>query len=330
MKTTIWLLAFTAGVAALAQVPESQADGLQSGPQRMFTLRGEISSPTPIAESWAVELIPDGHGITRRVLVNRDGSFEIHIADCGTYDLSVMDGGGKLVYRQPVFVSQPQQFLSIQLPHSTGMAARSAENSTSLHQLQHKIPAEAQTAFRQAQIAASKGNQQEAIELFRQAIAIDPEYADAYNDLGVLEAAQNQLREAAGQFQKAIGLEPDHRLAAANLSVVLAKMENFQEAGRVARKALELNPNDAQLHFILASSLLVTGGDTAEALTNLQQASREIPKAHLLAAAALAQAACRKGALEQLKEYQRAAPADDTNRSKVEAWITQLEQQVDP
>ena len=329
VKTTIWLLSILLPMGGSAQVPGNGVMGPQSGPEHTLRLRGQISSSI-LDGSWTVELAPNSHGIPEKVPVNPDGSFELHPLALGTYELSVFDGVGNLVYREPVHVTGSSQLLSIEPARSAVPAAGSAGSTVSVHQLQHKIPADALKAFTKAHLAANNGNQQEAIELMRRAVSIDPEYADAFNDLGALEVLRGQFQEAAEEFQKAIDIEPDHRFAVANLSIVLAKMKNFKEAGRVARKALQINPGDRQMRYILASSLLLENGDPTEVLNNLHQASPTIPSARLLAAYVLTHAGRHEEALEQLQEYLRAAPAGDSERPRVQAWIAQLEQLLQP
>jgi superkiller protein 3 len=56
---------------------------------------------------------------------------------------------------------------------------------------------------------AGEGKIDEAIEAFRQAVSIDPQFAAAYYNLGVLLRMQGQLDEAVGSYQKALVLTPD-------------------------------------------------------------------------------------------------------------------------
>jgi superkiller protein 3 len=194
-----------------------------------------------------------------------------------------------------------------------------------MRQLTHKVPKQAQKAFDRGEQFLAKDDQPAAAELFRQAVALDPEFSDAYNELGAADANMGKLPEAAEQFQKAIDLVPEHRLALPNLSIVLAKMKRYHEAGQVARRALQLVPGAGpKMHYILAFGLLADHAEPQEAITNLKIASAEIPKAHIVAADVLEQCGRRAEAVQELEEYLRVQPSNDPERPKVEARLAQL------
>ena len=220
------------------------------------------------------------------------------------------------------------QTLSIQMP-AKPRTKGSSDATVSIRQLQHKVPAEAQKEFGKGSAASVKGDQSNALDHFQKAAKLDPEFADAFNGIGVTYAALGQLQQAADQFQKAIDLVPDHPGAAANLSIVLCKLEHYHEAGEMARRALKLDPGLLKLRYVLGISLVTEGGDKAEALDNLQRAAAEIPKAHLLAAKILVETDRREDAAKHVEDYLRLTPADDLDRQKVEAWLEQLRQLVE-
>jgi Flp pilus assembly protein TadD len=290
-----------------------------------WVVRGDVVSSSPVYDSLTVELAADGAAAGERAAVNTDGSFEFHFATPGTHEIRVITAGGTVIHREFVSITGSGQNLSVRLPE-TQSANRSSESTVSMQQLQHKVPARAQKAYAKGETFIRKNNWSEALECFRQAVTIDPEFADAHNEFGAAYASLNRLPEAAEQFQKAIDLVPEHRLALPNLSIVLAKMKKFHDAGAVARRALRVAPADSRVHYILAVSLMVEHGDQAEVLDNLQRASAEVPKAHLLAADMLAKSGRQQEAAQQLEAYLDAVPAQDSERSKVEAELARLQQ----
>jgi tetratricopeptide (TPR) repeat protein len=256
--------------------------------------------------------------------VNGDSSFEFRSVTPGMHQLRVVGGNGQVLYQEYVSVN-PNQNLSIRLPEQPA-AKRSSDSTVSLQQLQHKVPPAAQKAFDKGERAATKGDLDQARICFEEAVAKDPEFADAYNELGGVNASQNHLQEAAEQFQKAINLVPEHRKALPNLSIVLAKMERFHEAGQVARRALQLVPGDSRMHYILAASLVDEQGNIDEILAHLDRAAAGIPSANLTAADLLAERGRSEEAIHRLEGYlERAAPGDAL-RPKVEARLAQLRQ----
>ena len=59
------------------------------------------------------------------------------------------------------------------------------------------------------------------IKMFETAVAIKPDYADAYNNLGITLQELGQLEAAVKRYEKAIAVNPDHAEAHFNLAVIL-------------------------------------------------------------------------------------------------------------
>jgi tetratricopeptide (TPR) repeat protein len=315
MKPNVRLVALIVLVSAAGRAQPPRADTI--------AVRGEITSSSPLASGLSVELASNGTG-SETAFVNSDNSFEFRSVTPGVHQLRVLAANGQVLYQEYVSVN-PNQTLSIHLPDRSP-ANHSGESTISLQQLQHKVPAAAQKAFEKGERLAAKRDFEQARACFAEAVARDPEFADAYNELGGVEAALNRLEEAAAQFQKAIDLVPEHRRALPNLSIVLAKMERFHEAGQVARRALQVVPGDGRIHYILAASLLEENGNIDEILAHLERAAADVPSANVTAAEVLAQRGRQQEAIRHLEDYLKRAAPGDSLRSKVEARLAQLRQ----
>jgi tetratricopeptide (TPR) repeat protein len=319
MKTCLRLMCgVMIALAAASAQPQTSPSA-----SRGQSVRGEITSDGAINASLTVELGSTGSSISETANVNPDGTFEFRSVSPGSHWLRVIAGMDKVIHEEMVSIGGPGQVLSIRLS-SQSSANRSIGDSVSMQQLTHKVPRTAQKAYDKGQQAVRKGDQRTAAEFFRQAVAADPEFVDAHNELGAAEANLGQLPEAAEQFQKAVDLVPEHRLALPNLSIVLAKMKRFHEAGEVARRALQVVPGATKMNYILAFCLLADHGEPQEALKNLQLAAPEIPKAHIVAADVLVQIGRPAEAIQQLEEYLRVQPSDDAERPKVLARLAEL------
>jgi tetratricopeptide (TPR) repeat protein len=298
--------------------------GIKAQPTRTAPVRGEIVSASPRPGSLVIEISPQGGGISENISVNPDDTFELRSTPPGNYELRVVAGGGQILYQEMISITPGMQTLTVRLPDRPN-ASRAAGNSISFAQLQHKVPAPALKLFNKGEQAAAKHSLPQARDFYRQAIALDPEYVDAYIELGATESALGQYEVAADQYRKAVALAPEHELALPNLCIVLAKMHKFHEAGEVARRALKVTPGSGRVHYILAASLIEDHGDIDEAIEHMQRAASEIPSAHLVASDLLLKKGKRDLAKRQLEEYLLVAKPDDTMRPKVEALLAELQ-----
>jgi tetratricopeptide (TPR) repeat protein len=291
--------------------------------RRGVLVHGQISSETPFAGTFMVELVANGHNVSASTHLGPDGSFEFPSVTPGGYELRMTNAGGTVIYSQAVMISGPEPNLSINVPVRPNAAPNSG-GTVSIRQLQHKIPPEARKEFSEGIKASKKGDHQSALDHFQKAVSIDPELADGYNNLGSAQAALGQLEQAAKQFQKAIDLVPDHSLALANLSVTLCKMEQYPDAEQLARRALKLDSSLLKIRYILAVSLIAQHRNNAEVLENLQRAAPEVPKAHLVAAELLVETGRPDDAAKQIEEYLSVTPQQDADRQKVETWLAEI------
>jgi protein O-GlcNAc transferase len=87
----------------------------------------------------------------------------------------------------------------------------------------------------------------EACEVLEHAVALDPRYADAYNELGLARAESGSPEPAERAFRKAVSLRPDYWEAHNNLGLLLHRLARKEDAERSLRRALELAPRSPEV-----------------------------------------------------------------------------------
>jgi predicted TPR repeat methyltransferase len=104
-------------------------------------------------------------------------------------------------------------------------------------------------------VLRAKGRTAEAEAAYRAAIRIDPDHADAYNNLGVLLNGQKRQAEAALCFSRVITLRPRHPEARRLLIVAYYTLGEIDRAVAVCEEWLREEPDDpVALHMLAACS----------------------------------------------------------------------------
>jgi tetratricopeptide (TPR) repeat protein len=111
---------------------------------------------------------------------------------------------------------------------------------------------------------------EEAIEAYRRVVAIDPTYAAAWNNLGLLLHRMGQYDDAQAAYAEALKQDERCCQAAYNLGSLHEDRGDVELAIRQYRLALELAPDYADAHFNLAAALSRAGRAT-DALRHWQR-----------------------------------------------------------
>ncbi len=100
-------------------------------------------------------------------------------------------------------------------------------------------------AFNNAQDLHEKGNLAGAIDLYKKALKIEPNFPEAEYQCGIAYLALDKRDEAEKSFRKAVELRPEWTLAMTSLGSLLVQNDKFTEADRILSKALELDPQNS-------------------------------------------------------------------------------------
>lgn len=116
------------------------------------------------------------------------------------------------------------------------------------------VPSAAEKEFEKANRLILKRDWAKATERLRKAIAIYPQYAVAYNNLGAVYCRMGQIAPAREALQKAIALDDHMAMAYVNLGRVSFTAREFPEVEAFIGKALSLAAADADELTLLASA----------------------------------------------------------------------------
>ena len=106
---------------------------------------------------------------------------------------------------------------------------------------------------------AKIGNLDKAIQSYQHALSLNPNYAEGYNNLGVVLKDKGNINKAIEAYQKALSLKPDYPEAYSNMGNVLKDKDKIDEAIKAYKKALSLKPNYPEAYSNMGNALQVTG-----------------------------------------------------------------------
>ena len=105
----------------------------------------------------------------------------------------------------------------------------------------------------------AQGRPDEALDCQRQALRLDPDNADAQNNLGMVHYAQGHIAEAQNCFRTAVRFRSDHANATLNLGSTRQIFNHVEEAEGLFRRALVLGADPARTKSNLALALMEQG-----------------------------------------------------------------------
>ena len=110
-----------------------------------------------------------------------------------------------------------------------------------------------------AVVYRSMGRLEESVDASRRALAADPQFAGAHNNLGYALLLQGRIGEAKRHFQAAIELDPAMDLAWSNLGLAAAIDGDLRSAMACLRRAEQLNPQSGEVQARIGDLYLAHG-----------------------------------------------------------------------
>ncbi len=150
-----------------------------------------------------------------------------------------------------------------------------------------------------------------ALEHLNKALAIDPRYAVAYNNLGVLYSRMNDDAHEREALEKAVSLDDHLTPAYVNLAKLCLREKKFSEAETLLQRAVSTKPNNPESLMLLADAQFLNHHyDLAIASARQAHASSNVHPAfvHYIAARAYDSENRREEAVAELQTFLKEEP----------------------
>lgn len=120
------------------------------------------------------------------------------------------------------------------------------------------VPDKARKEFDKGNTALQHNDLPAAQKAFDKAIRIYPQYAGAYNNLGIIAMKSGDRAAALAAFQQAVRINDHYSRACINLARLLLPEKKYVEAGELLNRALSTEPLDLDALTMLADVQLET------------------------------------------------------------------------
>jgi carboxyl-terminal processing protease len=123
---------------------------------------------------------------------------------------------------------------------------------------------------------AALGKSDEAMQAYRAAVEIDPNFFGAYSNIGALHLDAGRYAEARAAYDKAVALAPDDANARYQRGTALADLGEFDAARVDVARAIEMKPDETSYYDQLAAIDLAKG-DAAAAVADVERSAAASP-----------------------------------------------------
>jgi tetratricopeptide (TPR) repeat protein len=293
----------------------------------LFDLAGRISPQ----ERAAVTLFGDTFPFIASTVSEEDGRFRFQKLRPGAYTVSVfMPDRGEA--RQTIEVGPSaadghgRVSLDISFKDSDFALSGASRRRHSVSTAQLAIPPKAQRDYEEANKDLARHDPGAATRRLEEAVALAPQFADAWNEIGTIAYQTQKYARAEECFREALDRDPQAFEPLVNLGGVLVTLHRADEAWKYNAMAVAVRPNDALAHSQLGMTYFQLG-DLDLSVKYLERA-RAIDPAHFShPQLILAEIHLRRGeksaAAEVLEEFLRYHP-DWTQAARMRERIVAL------
>jgi Flp pilus assembly protein TadD len=118
------------------------------------------------------------------------------------------------------------------------------------------VSPKARKAYDEATTLLQTAKYDQALQLLRLAVSLQPDFIQARNDLGALYLKLNQVEEAENTLREAIRLDDKWYLPRLNLGLVLNRQKKYKEAAELLTALQDTNPDQIEIQTPLIEALI--------------------------------------------------------------------------
>jgi tetratricopeptide (TPR) repeat protein len=278
--------------------------------------------------------LPNGHRLDRRVRVrlnsvatgdsytmtDSNGAFYFRRLPGGNFVITIDAGQEYETANETVDIlgagdprrSRAGQTITLQIQLQL-KGARSSKPAT-IDAAQAAIPKQARELYEKALKEAEANDHRKAIEHLESAIKLYPNFALAYNELGVQRLKLGETAPALEAFRTAHNLAPDALVLQLNYGIALVRNKQFREAEPELHKVLEKDNSSTTAHLYLGRALIgLNRYDEAEKELLVVVAANkgnEVGQAYRYLGALYIEKGDRERAADALERFLTLAPKD--------------------
>jgi tetratricopeptide (TPR) repeat protein len=287
------------------------ADGRAAGPNLRVRLMSGGSS-TPVSE-----IFTNGRG-EAAFYASKGGIYHVVVSGDG---IEEADSGGFEVETRN---TTQQLYLAVLSTASTSKQTAGGPQSVSAVDL--NVPKGAKKEFDEGNKAMASQDWAKAIQRLERAIAIYPQYALAYNNIGVAYGRMNEPAKERAALEKAIGLNDHFVPAYLNLAKMSLREQDAARAETLLESALRAEPQNVETMTLLVEAQLlnkqydaaIDGASKVHALPH-----QNFAVVHYIAARAYERQNQPQGALAELQIFLTEEP-NGARADHVREEITQI------
>lgn len=300
---------------------------LAAAAERQFEIHGQIEPPS------RASVIIDGATtpFTASTFAGSNGRFRFRKLEAGSYTITVfVPGLGEA--RRTVAVSpsladsKGRVAVTMALGSGESAGAKALERSATVSVRQLSIPDRARSEYNEARKKLARRDVEGAVRHLERAVELAPQFAAAWNYLGVIAYQSMEHEKAEAHFRRALEQEPGFYSSVVNLGGVLNNLGKHQEALKYNLYAVQEQPEDALANSQLGITYFSLG-DFDKALQYLDAAKRLDPShfshPQLILAEIYMRRAQPAAAIRELEDFLARHP-DAPNASAVREQVEHL------